>query len=606
MKKTVVFAMALAMLTLGATAAPVDRAATRTVAANFWNTYRPADVKAVSADELVLVPLASMPFLNVYANGTDGFVVVSADDRAIPVPAYSFDSPFPERLNPAVRYWLDAYNAQIAEAVELDLQAEPDASWKSLLTATPPAEPLTLVDIPAMLTTRWDQGSPYNRYCPYDTVLNDHSVVGCVATAMAQLMKYWNHPSCGTGHHSYYLDESYASYAYGTLSADFANTTYIWNHMPTSLSYISRSHEIEAVATLSYHCGVAVEMMYSPEASGAYTVSYGNPDMACSEKALKDYFRYKRTLHGEERYRHNQASWKSMIDDDIAAGRPVLYTGHDNSGGHAFVLDGSDTVGRYHFNFGWSGYGDGFYTINNIAPGGGGAGGNSTYTFNSGQTAVFGVEPIPQYFDTVDFYDTVCASDGTYRFYEYTLPATAGTHTLIHLETVYNVHLAVTQSRYAYMDPNGGEGNTRVISFCPSRGIVMPENTFSRNGWEFAGWCLDDRGNGTLYQPGDTVPLRTSKFFYAIWQRPGNVSIATSSDDDIAVWPKIASQTLNLSLSSDAEASITVVDTYGRVVIEQRTLGRKAKISLERLPAGAYTLIVLTADTRYNTRIIKL
>lgn len=606
MKKTVLFAMALAMLTLGATAAPVSHEATRKIAANFWNTYRPAVVKAVSAEDLVPMPLPTLPFLNVYTYGTEGFVIVSADDCAIPVPAYSFDSPFPEELNPAVRYWLEAYNAQIAAAVELGLQSEPDSSWNTLLTATPPAEPLTLVSIPAMLTTRWDQGNPYNRYCPFDTVLNERSVVGCVATAMAQLMKFWNHPSCGTGRHSYYLGEGYASYAYGTLSADFSNTTYIWNYMPNSLSYISRSYEIDAVAKLSYHCGVAVEMMYSPDASGAFTVSYGNQEMPCTEKALKDFFRYKRTLHGEERYRYNENNWKTMINADINAGRPILYTGHDNSGGHAFVLDGADTVGRYHFNLGWGGYGDGFYTINNIAPGGGGAGGNSTYTFNNGQTALFGVEPIPQYFDTVDYYDTVCTSDGSYHFYEYELPATAGHYTVVHLETIYNIHLSVTPARYAYMDPNGGEGNTRVLSFCPSRGFVMPENTFTREGWVFVGWCLDDMGNGTIYQPGDTVPMRTSKFFYAIWNRQGNVSIATADDDNIAVWPKIASQTLNLSLSADSEASITVIDTYGRVVIEQRTIGGKAKLSLERLPAGTYTVLVLTADSRYNTRIIKL
>lgn len=600
MKKTVLTVIVLAALTLGLNAAPVSHDATRTVAANFWNTYRPLDVKPVAASDLQLMPLASLPFLNVYANGNQGFVIVSADDCAVPVPAYSFDSPFPEELHPSLRYWLDGYNAQIAEAVEQNLSSADPGAWHTLLTATPPDVPLLLVEIPAMLTTKWNQSDPYNNLCPYDEELHDRAVVGCVATAMAQLMKYWNHPSCGTGRHSF------ESESYGILSADFANTTYIWSYMPDILSFVSHSHEIDAVATLSYHCGVAVEMSYSPEGSGAWTISYGNPDLPSTEKALKDFFRYKRSLHGEERYRFNDNNWKSMIEADITAGRPVLYTGHDNSGGHAFVLDGADTVGRYHFNMGWGGYGDGFYTINNIAPGGGGAGGNSTYTFNYGQTALFGVEPIPQYFDTVDIYDTICPTDVSYEFYEYTLSPVVGTRTVIHLETVYNIHLAMSPIRYAYLDANGGQGTTHTMSFCPVRGLVLPECSFTREGWEFRGWCLNAEGHDIIYQPGDTIPLRNSKFIYAIWGRPNSQGIATIGDDAVAVWPRIASESLNLSLDNDAEASVTVIDTYGRVVIEQRTIGGKAKISLERLPAGAYTVLVITADTRYNTRIIKL
>ena len=607
MKKTVLTFIALAAMTLGVFATPVTPETTRTIAANFWNTYRPTDVKPVNADHLTLMTYADLPWLHIYANGDEGFIVVSADDHAVPVPAYSFDSPFPEELNPAVRYWLDGYNAQIAEAARLDTPSALTGTWNRLITATVPDTPQLLIDIPAMLSTKWNQSDPYNRHCPYDTVEHARSVVGCVATAMAQLMKYWNHPSCGTGQHSYFLDQGYASYAYGTLSADFANTTYIWNYMPNILSMVNSQREINAVATLSYHCGVAVEMMYSPEASGAWTISYGNPDMASSEKALKEYFRYNESLHGEQRSHYNDSTWCALIDSDIVASRPILYTGHDNTGGHAFVLDGSDTTGRYHFNLGWGGYGDGYYYINNIAPGGGGAGGNSTYTFNQGQTAVFDVKPIPQSFDTIDIYDTLCPTDVSYEFYEYSLYPRVGVTTVVHLETVYNIHLAMADMRYAYLDANGGTGATRTVSFCTVRGLKLPENTFfTREGWEFRGWCLNEEGHDIIYQPGDTIPIRTSKFVYAIWRHPGDVDIQTSTENDIAVWPKIASESLNISLPSDAETSVTVIDTYGRVVIEQRTVGGKAKIPLDRLPAGTYTVLVINSGTRYNTRIIKL
>ena len=596
----------LAVLTIAFTlqAVPVTPNATRTVAANFWNTYHPLDVKAVAPEDLTLMTYGDLPYLNVYTYGDQGFVVVSADDRAIPVPAYSFDSPFPEELNPAVRYWLNIYNAQIAEAVEHDIPSTAADEWHTLLTATPPDMPKLLINIPAMLTTKWNQSDPYNRHCPYDTVLHARSVVGCVATAMAQLMKYWNHPSCGTGSHSFYSDADYSSYAYGTLSADFANTTYIWAYMPNMLSSFNTSTEINAVATLSYHCGVAVEMMYSPEGSGAYTISYGNPNFPSSERALREYFRYSRDLHGEQRYHFNDSVWCAMIDTDVVAGRPILYTGHDNSGGHAFVLDGADSTGRYHFNLGWGGSGDAYYTINNIAPGGGGAGGNSTYTFNEGQTAVFGVVPIPQHFDTVNIFDTICPGDASYDFFEYSFYPSAGTKTVVHLETVYNIHLAKAPSRHAYLDPNGGEGSIRTITFCPTRGLILPENTFSREGWEFRGWCLDLEGHDIVYQPGDTIPLRVNKFVYALWHRPGTNSIATTGEDNISVWPRVANECINLCLPTGA--TVTVVDTYGRVVLEKRTAAGEAKISLESMPAGTYTVLVTTDKSRYNTRIIKL
>ncbi len=601
MKKTILSILALAALTLGLNAAPVDHETTRTVAANFWNTYRPMDVKAVMPDDLTLMTYDGLTYLDVFTFGGQGFIIMPTDDRVNPVLAYSFDSPFPEELHPSVRYWLDGYNTQLIEIVERDLPLPTDEAWERLLTTTPPATPKLLTNIPAMLTTRWNQSEPYNRQCPYDSNYHTRAVVGCVATAMAQVMKYWNHPSCGTDSHSYFHDSNY-----GTLSANFANTTYIWEYMPNFISFANRSYEINAVAKLSYHCGVAVEMSYSPEGSGAYTINYGNPNMPSSENALKDYFRYDRSLHGEQRYYYNDSIWRNMIDTDIVAGQPILYTGHDQSGGHAFVLDGADTNGRYHFNMGWGGYGDGFYTIDNIAPGGGGAGGNSTYTFNLGQTAIFGVKPIPQYFDTIDIYDTLCPSDAYYYFYDYSLPAIEGVQTAVHLETVYNIHLSMGKTRFAYLDPNGGEGITHTESFCNVRGLILPECTFTRNGWVFDGWCLSPDGEGTIYSPSDTMHIRTNKFIYAIWKHPGTAGIEATVEDVINVWPKIAGESLNLSLSNDAEASVTIVDTYGRVVIERRTVGGKAKISLEGLPAGTYTVLVLTAEGRYNTRIIKL
>ena len=604
MKKTILSALAL-IIGLGLQAANVNSDVTRTVAANFWNTHRSSDCKPVTASELTFVNNQQWPYLHIYAVSDQGFIIVSADDCARPVPAYSFDSPFPEEMNPELRYWLDSYNGQIAYAVGNNAVAEAITAteWDRLLNAEVPDAPTSLVTVPTMLTTHWNQSDPYNRLCPYDSNGHGRSVVGCVATALAQVMKFWNHPSCGTTSHSY-QPEGYHGATFDTLTADFANTTYLWNYMPNSLTLVSSNMQINSVATLSYHCGVAVEMMYSAEASGAWTVSYGSPTRPCSENALKEYFRYSPDLHGEERWQFDDSVWTSMIDADLALGYPILYTGSDQGGGHAFVLDGADSTGRYHFNLGWGAYGDGYYSINNIAPGGGGTGSNNTNTFNFNQTAVFGVVPVPQQFDTVDFYDTICASDTKYIFHEYTLPGGEGEYTLVHLDTVYNVHVVTVDRRYAYYDPNGGIGTTKSTRYCPNIGVVLPENTFRYEGHYFLGWCRDILGQDIIYQPGDTVKVTSNCFFYAIWLREGDsLGIYDIEQTSVSLNPNPVSDQLTVTTTSSAELSI--IDALGRQVATKLIGAGESKIDMRELPQGLYIIRVKTGSAIINRRIIK-
>lgn len=607
MKKRILSALAV-IIGLGLQAANVNSDVTRTVAANFWNTYRSSDCKPVSASELTFVDNQQWPYLHIYAVSDQGFIIVSADDCARPVPAYSFESQFPEEMNPEMRYWLDSYNGQIAYAVaeHATATAATMAEWNSILTATVPDAPMPMVAIPTMLTTKWNQTDPYNRLCPYDTVEHARSVVGCVATAMAQVMKYWNHPSCGTGSHSYEpsSDGGYASYSYGILTADFANTTYMWGSMPNSLTLVANNQQVNAVATLSYHCGVAVEMMYSPDASGAWTISYGDSWRPCAERALREFFRYSPDLHGEQRWHYNDSVWTAMLNADLNAGIPILYTGSDQGGGHAFVFDGADTNGRYHINLGWGGYGDGYYTINNIAPNGGGTGSNNTNTFNHNQTATFGIVPVPQSFDTVDYYDTVCATDATYHFYDYSIPAIAGDYTLIHLDTVYNIHLSSVQRRYAYYDPNGGEGTTRSTRYCPNRGAVMAENTFVREGHYFRGWCRDVLGDDILYQPGDTVHITTNCFFYAIWGSNGDtLGINGAGQTSLALRPNPVANELTVTIGTAAD--VTIIDALGHTVTTHKLKAGESKINMSGLPRGMYFVRVSTNSGVTNHRIIK-
>lgn len=612
-KSSVVLALFLLLLPLTIQAAPVNYRAARTVAMNFWNSYRPADVKPVTESDMMLMVYDGINHMHVFAVGQEGFVIVSDDDRVEPVLAYSFDSPFPKELHPTLRYWLGGYESQLAEVAESDAEgsAEAAASWQKLLFADDEEvdDTVPLLDIPAMLTTRWDQGNPYNKYCPYDTNYNARTVVGCVATAMAQIIRFWRYPSCGTGSNTFVPEAQRFeghSYTYPEQSADFAHTTYVYDYMPNWLEdHNTPDREVNMVATLSYHCGVAVNMMYGPAViggSGAYS------DDAAT--AFVQYFKYKPGITRARRVNYPEDSvWKAMIDADLAAGRPIYYTGRDSDGGHAFVLDGADLQGRYHFNLGWSGSGDGFYYFNDISIGHGGVGGNPTYTFNREQSAIFGLEPQEVQMDTVEVYDTVCPDVTTYYFYEYDIPARNGVYDFVHLDTVYRVHLTKAQTRYIYLNANGGSGNTITMSFCVLNGAVLPECSFVRNGYRFVGWCRLPDGDDEIYMAGDTLRIRRNISLYAIWEDTVHVGIGDHGtiDTELAVWPNPTTGEVTVTVPAHAGAVI-VTDMIGREVLRKecpQANGGSVKISLADLADGVYMLQVRAATGVYKQRIIK-
>ncbi len=606
MRKYILLAVVMVLFGNAMQATPVSQETARQVAVNFWNTYRPADVKPVATMENYSFP--ELQHLFVFANDDQGFVIVTADDRVRPVVGYSFDSPFPSRLHPELRYWLSGYEEQISNAVAVEGAADP--RWGALLDGEVPGAPLTLSNVPMLCQTRWDQGEPFNRLCPYDEYYNDRAVVGCVATAMAQIMKRWNHPSCGTGNHSYMHGSSDFDYSYGVLSADFEHTTYMWQLMPNLIPMTTMEERAMAVATISYHCGVAVDMMYGTHAtggSGAYS-ECGWWATACAEHAFYEYFKYENTLQHRNRDGYSDSVWLSFIDEDLANGRPIYYSGSDATGGHAFVLDGSNLDTTYHFNWGWSGYGDGFYAMNNLAPGGGGAGGNATYTFNYGQGAIFGIVPMEEQFDTVTVYDTICNDLESYVFYEYTLPVVSTTRELRHLDTIFNLHLTVVNTNEANFSSNtGGMGQVFTETYCYVDSLLLPECPYTRKKKYFFGWSRDNHGNAEIYQPGEKVGVRGNVTFYAIWKDSSTLAIR-DVEEGVSLWPNPTSGELTVSLDEGRVVQLSVFDAVGRAVLRedyQNLLSKGVKISLQGLPSGVYTLQIKTEKGLYNQRIIK-
>ena len=238
---------------------------------------------------------------------------------------------------------------------------------------------------PLLGNIAWNQDSPFNDLCPlYD--MSTHCPTGCVATAMAQVMRYHQWPRQGTGNHSYQP----AVMSGNTLSADFGATTYLWEAMLpnyTSATVPAEGFTMaecrEAVALLMLHCGVAVDMAYYSQ-SGA--TDYDVPP------ALTTYFGYDRGLAYRKREHYSTADWLQIIHDELEAGRPVLAYGRSATGGHAYVFDGMDDEGFIHVNWGWGGMSNGYFQTSALTPASQGIGG-SDGGFNYSQRIITGIQP---------------------------------------------------------------------------------------------------------------------------------------------------------------------------------------------------------------------
>lgn len=320
-----------------------------------------------------------------------GFVIVSGDDLVQPILGYSTEGNYTlNNMAPATNKWMNNYEKQIVYVKENETQTTDEIKtlWYDYYNNINPlqyAQRGTQAVNP-LCQTKWNQDPYENAMCPYDNGYGQRTVTGCVATAMAQIIKYYNYPDQGTGFHSY-NDQNY-----GTQSANFGSTTYQWTQMPNLLTSNN-----SAVATLMYHCGVSVDMHYGVGATGgssAYVVASESPVQACAEYSYKTYFGYDpATLQGVVRQNYSDANWSNLLKTELDNSRPIQYAGFGNGGGHTWVCDGYDANSFFHMNWGWGGNSDGFFSLNNLDPSALGAGGG-TGGFNTGQQAVIGIKPL--------------------------------------------------------------------------------------------------------------------------------------------------------------------------------------------------------------------
>lgn len=368
---------------------PVDENTAKQLAQNFWKEN---NIMGVKGNKVFKKRMDDARFVNVatrcgysefyiFNNKDDkGFVIIAADDCVTPVLGYSYDNNFAaESLPPNLKGWLDGYAEQIRAAVEMRATATEEirAEWECLRQGRNlPIKSETEVD--HLLSTTWSQGEYYNMLCPEDNNgINGHAVTGCVATAMAQILKFWEYPN--EAHRVIWHE--YEHPAYGTLDANYtyAGGSYYWNFMPNQLTSSSSTNQKIAVASLMYHCGVSVEMNYGP------TVSLANAQSA--EIAFRAFFDYNNATLVTRL--PNDTQWINLLKNEIDNERPVYYAGTGPDDGHAFVCDGYDNNNFFGFNWGFGGQGDGFFPINSLTPSVNG----HQFDFSNGQHAIIGIEP---------------------------------------------------------------------------------------------------------------------------------------------------------------------------------------------------------------------
>lgn len=225
--------------------------------------------------------------------------------------------------------------------------------------------------------THWGQTKPYNQLCPANTS-GEHYLTGCVATAMAQIMRYHGYPAHGKGTNTYgFTPHGEAGTGYN-ITVDFSAASYDWKNMLASYKKGYNAQQAKAVSTLMYHCGVSVSMQYSMTFSGAFTRE--------AREAFIKHFGYDEGANICTRDFYSANEWMRLVYGELNARRPIYYTGVDNNaGGHAFVLCGYDAQGRVWVNWGWDGNDDGYYNIALLNPG--------TLAFSSRQDMVIGISP---------------------------------------------------------------------------------------------------------------------------------------------------------------------------------------------------------------------
>ena len=371
--------LAVTIAVMQASAVNVDRVTAQSKAEAFLKSAVVANgqklttnpVEFVSEKVVMNSSNALQPVLYIF-NTKERFIIVSGEDRSEVILGYG-DAPLDFNNIPAnMQAWLEFYQMQIEY-----LQAHPGVQVQ--LQSKVMAPSLRASSVSPLLTARWDQSAPFYNQCVFN---GTQCLTGCPATSLAQVFYYWKYPTAATPSIPGYSSNGYTIPALSSTTFDWANMRdyYGWN------GNTGTAAQKAAVATLMRYVGQAEKMEYGPDGSGISSSRTDLISTACKTFGYDSNVRaiYKQSYYGGNIYSDTQ--WANMIQNELTAGHPIVYCALSTQSGHAFNVDGyNSTDNTYHVNWGWSGYANGYFTLNAFTIDG--------ETFNQYQSMVIGIQP---------------------------------------------------------------------------------------------------------------------------------------------------------------------------------------------------------------------
>ena len=554
----------------------------------------------------------------------EGFVIISANDNVLPILAYSFDGNYlSENQPPQFIAWMQNYQKQINYVVEYNIEATEEINNKwNKYNSNPENFVFTKTEKsvePLLDPIVWNQGAGWNAECPEDPDgSGGHVYAGCVATATGMVMKYYDYPAQGEGSHGY-------NSSYGYLEANFGETEYHFENM-------SDTESTDEAALLLYHIGIAVEMNYSPNGSGAYTSD--------AVESMNEYFKYSSTYYFAAKEDYEESVWIEMLKNNLDRDMPLIYRGYGPDGGHAFCCDGYDNSDLFHFNWGWSGSHNGFFEIDNLNPG--------SYTFSEDCGAGLGVIPAPEDLEPVQniefeqpnyneinlAWDPPATKDilSSYRIYRNGL-IIADLETT---QTTFNDILTEEDTYYygvkaVYDNSNGGESSCELMEVfietsCNITFIVTDEGTQApiRNASVTFMGETEETNLGGVAVFSD-IPFDTDEFDYTIdadgyFETEGQTDIAGSHDVNIALAPNSSniskinstfkivpnptSDFITITNFNEQLFELYITNTNGKLIYKNNNLSNNYLIDLSEYNSGIYLLQIKTETEIINKKII--
>lgn len=521
--------------------------------------------KSVVEDYFTFKSIDNQPIIHVFNYQDGGFILVSADKRAAPILGYSFESQLDiNNIAPATEAWINSYALQIEEIIKNNYESceRIDEMWYDIEHNK--FKYFSAKGVDKLMNTRWNQNYPYNYHCPqHPAGPGGRVLAGCVATAMAQIMKFYDYPERGRSSHQYFWGQ--------WLEVDFESTEYRWDEMTPVINSLSR----DAIAELIFHCGVSVNMNYDYNGSGSSIMN--------SFYAMRHFFRYRSGMEHVEMHTFELPEWQFVLRHDLDRGKPILYRGVSDQGdGHAYVVDGYQNEVFFHFNWGWGGYADGFFYLDEVNP-------QTLFPWNQG--AVVNISP--QY---AEYCDNNIMTQPAWTFDDGSGPNLYFTDTncqwLISIDTDTCDFITLNFNRFNVIEGDmvkvydGNSTSAELLgSFTGS--IIPPSITSSSNELLITFETNSDQQGVGWEVTYESIILDIQEDYIS------NVSIYPNPADDI----------IYVNTNFNKVSTISLFDIYGKKLLETVDSG-KVNIDVSSFASGIYLLRIENDSFNNTSKII--